>query len=144
MTENSKRQRPTKAVRRDASEVERLLWTRLRRRQLDDAKFRRLHPIHDVIATFACLDRKTVVEFDLSGIALAQETSHETRRLHRIESLGWKIILVKYEDVFKDLDAVAAAITAALPPATRPNLEKPAVVEDVSEDTGPDDTGWQP
>lgn len=144
--ERKPKQRPAKAVRRDAGEGERRLWTRLRRKQVDGASFRRLYPIHDVTATFACIARKTVVEFDISKTALASELSHEERRLKRIASLGWKIILVTHEDVFTDIEGVAAGIAKALPaaPTEKPVFAKPDPAEDARNDAIPDDNGWQP
>ena len=146
MAERKPKQRPAKAVRRDAAEGERRLWRRLRRKQVDGATFRRLYPIHDVTASFACIARKTVVEFDNSKVALAQELSHEERRLKRIASLGWKIILVTHEDVFADIEAVAAAIAKKLPPAPaeKPLIAKPDPAENVLNDPVPDDAGWKP
>ena len=146
MSDGKRKQRPAKAVRRDAAEGERRLWTRLRRKQVDGATFRRLYPIHDVTASFACIARKTVVEFDNSKVALAQELSHEKRRLERIVSLGWKVILVKHEDVFADIEAVARSIAEQLPPAPeeKPVFAKPDPVETALNDAIPDDTGWQP
>ncbi len=140
------KQRPVKAVRRDAAEGERRLWTRLRRKQVGGATFRRQYPIADVTASFACIARKTVVEFDTSKTALASEKSHEERRLKRIASLGWKIILVTHEDVFADLDAVADAIEAHLPPPIVPETtpQKDGATRPVPELDTPPDTGWQP
>ncbi len=141
-----KKQRPAKAVRRDAAEGERRLWTRLRRKQVGGASFRRLYPIHDVTASFACIARKTVVEFDNSKVALASELSHEERRLKRLVALGWKVILVTHEDVFTDLEGVASAIEAQLPPPSMPETTpdtdgKPKPAPEIET---PPDTGWQP
>ena len=146
MADKANRQKPVKAIRRDAAEGERLLWTRLRRKQVDGATFRRMHPIHDVVATFACIARKTVVEFDKSPIASPQEASHEERRLKRIASLGWRVITVTHEDVFSRLDDVVTQISEALPPAPDPksNFAKPDTTENAFQDAIPDDTGWQP
>lgn len=47
----------SRALRRDQTEVERRLWSRLRARQLCDAKFRRQHPIGPFIVDFCCLER---------------------------------------------------------------------------------------
>lgn len=147
MTDMKKpKQRPSKAVRRDAAEGERRLWTRLRRKQVDGATFRRLYPIHDVIASYACIARKTVVEFDNSKVALAQELSHEHQRLKRIASLGWKIILVTHEDVFTDIEGVVTAIAKAMPPAPagKPLIAKPDPNRNALNDAVLDNTGWQP
>lgn len=146
MSDKVNRQKPVKAIRRDAAEGERLLWTRLRRKQVDGATFRRMYPIHDVVATFACIARKTVVEFDKSTIALPREASHEERRLKRIAALGWTIILVTHDDVFTRLDDAVKQISAAMPPAldAKPILAKPEAPDDALYDAIPDDTGWQP
>lgn len=145
MAEQSRRQRPAKAVRRDAAEGERRLWTRLRRKQIDDAKFRRHFPIHDVIATFACVARKTVVEFDVSSIALPQELSHEQRRLDRMVALGWKIIFVTHEDVFLRIDDVVAQITKSLPPINKAEVVSTTASPEISAKPDvPADTGWRP
>jgi very-short-patch-repair endonuclease len=50
-------------LRREMTESERKLWSRLRIEQLG-AKFRRQHPVGNYIADFACLAPKLIVELD--------------------------------------------------------------------------------
>ncbi len=53
-----------RSLRRDPTEAERLLWKRLRRRQVDGAKFRRQHTIGNYIADFVCLEAMLIIEVD--------------------------------------------------------------------------------
>ena len=51
-----------------------------------------------------------------------------------------------HEDVFADIESVAAAIAKELPPAPaeKPVFTKPEPKRDALNDAVPDDTGWQP
>ncbi len=51
-------------LRKDLTNAERLLWSRLRRRQLDGFKFRRQHPCGIYVCDFACLEAGLVIELD--------------------------------------------------------------------------------
>jgi very-short-patch-repair endonuclease len=56
--------RHTRTLRRDQTDAERLLWGRLRRRQLGGFKFRRQHQVGLYICDFASVDGKLIVELD--------------------------------------------------------------------------------
>ena len=51
-------------LRRNATGVEAILWSRLRLRQLDGHKFRRQVPIGPYFADFACLQQRLIIEID--------------------------------------------------------------------------------
>jgi very-short-patch-repair endonuclease len=51
-------------MRREPAFNERVLWTLLRNRRLDDLKFRRQVPIGRYIADFVCFARRLIVEAD--------------------------------------------------------------------------------
>ena len=53
-----------RALRRQQTEAETLLWKHLRSRQLLGLKFRRQHPIGPYFADFACIDIGLVIELD--------------------------------------------------------------------------------
>jgi very-short-patch-repair endonuclease len=57
-------------LRREQTDAERGLWSRLRRKRLG-VKFRRQHPIDRFIVDFCCIERRVIVELDGSG--------HETK-----------------------------------------------------------------
>ena len=51
-------------LRKDMTPAEKMLWARLRNRQLSDLKFRRQHPIGPFVADFYCARHSLVVEID--------------------------------------------------------------------------------
>ena len=77
-------------LRRDSSPAERKVWEFLRSRRIDDAKFRRQHPIGPYFADFACVSRKLVIEVDGEHHAYQQDA--DARRTARMESEGWRVV----------------------------------------------------
>lgn len=99
------------------TEAEALLWTRLRRRQLCGARFRRQQPIGVFIADFACMERKLIIELDGGG----HGTLHDIERDAWLKSRGYEVLRFWNKDVFGNLDGVLEAIASALqsPPSDR-------------------------
>ena len=53
-----------RSLRKNMTDVERLLWQLLRDRQLGGYKFRRQHPIGPFFVDFVCLEKELVIEVD--------------------------------------------------------------------------------
>ncbi len=51
-------------LRKNMTDAERVLWAKLRRRQMFGLKFRRQQPLGDYIVDFVCLEKKLVIEVD--------------------------------------------------------------------------------
>ena len=62
-----------KHLRKNQTDAERLLWNRLRNRQLCNCKFRRQHEIGSYIVDFICLESKLIIELDNVLNAIYQE-----------------------------------------------------------------------
>jgi very-short-patch-repair endonuclease len=113
-------------LRRDLTDAERILWSRLKGRRLG-AQFRVQHPIAPYIADFACVSLKLIVEVDGATHSTPVEQVHDEHRRDVLERSGWTILRVWNDDVYRNLDGVIAAITDALlvlgtrgsPPPTR-------------------------
>ncbi len=99
-------------LRRDETEVERRLWSRLRARQLCDAKFRRQHPIGPFIVDFCCLERRLVVELD-GGQHAAQVEADQKRSLF-LEHSGYRLLRFWDNQLTEDIEAVLQRISEAL------------------------------
>jgi very-short-patch-repair endonuclease len=56
--------RYAKILRRDSTEAEKLLWSKLKAKQLDGLKFRRQQPVGSFIVNFVCFEKGVVVELD--------------------------------------------------------------------------------
>lgn len=51
-------------LRKNMTTAEKILWEKLRNRQVLGYRFRRQHPIHDVVVDFFCYEAMLVVEVD--------------------------------------------------------------------------------
>ncbi len=94
-------------LRRQMTETESLLWSRLRGGQLG-AKFVSQFPIGDAVADFACRSAKLVIELDGGQHALAAEADADRTQL--IEAHGYTVIRFWNSDVIDNLDGVLEAI----------------------------------
>ncbi len=96
------------------TDAEMILWSRLRRRQIDGFKIRRQYPIGPYIADFACAEAKLVIEVDGEAHGSPQELAHDRRRTRFMESRGWRVIRCYNVEVYSNLDGVLIQIAEAL------------------------------
>jgi very-short-patch-repair endonuclease len=61
---DGKLRRYAKILRRDSTEAEKILWSKLKAKQLDGLKFRRQQPIGSFIVDFVCFEKGVVIELD--------------------------------------------------------------------------------
>ena len=92
-------------LRKNSTPAEKLLWTELRNRQLNRAKFFRQHPLiyeedrgrlHFFIADFYCAEFKLVIELD--GKIHEKQKYYDRERDLIIERLGLKVVRFKNEE----------------------------------------------
>ena len=95
-------------LRSQATEAEKLLWSRLRRRQIENCKFRRQQPIGPFITDFVCLERNLVVELD-GGHHVNQKCA-DSNRDSWIKKEGFKILRFWNNEVFENLSEVLETI----------------------------------
>ncbi|HEX2594007.1 MAG TPA: DUF559 domain-containing protein [Rhizomicrobium sp.] len=108
--------------RREPTEAERLLWARLRGRQLEGFKFRREYPIGEYIADFACVECRVVVELD--GGIHAEQRERDALRERFIRGEGYRVLRFENSDVTANLKLVLERILIALratAPSPRPS-----------------------
>jgi very-short-patch-repair endonuclease len=104
--------RYARSLRENATDPERLLWSRLRRCQVAGFKFRRQHQVGLYICDFACLDGRLVVELD--GSQHAENLEYDARRDRFLRSAGFKVLRFWNHDVMRRTEEVLDAIHAAL------------------------------
>ena len=98
-------------LRRDMTDAERLLWRRLRGRELLGWKFRRQHPVGRYIVDFVCVEAGVVVELDGGQHADAPTDATRTRFL---EATGLLVLRFWNNDVLTQTEAVLAVILSAV------------------------------
>ena len=115
-------QQRAKELRKEATAAERLLWERLRGRQLGGFKFRRQAPMGNVIADFYCAECKLIVEID--GDIHDFQVEEDATRTQQIESFGYRVIRFRNEEVLNNIEAVLTKILEACKAPFSPNGEK--------------------
>ena len=91
-------------LRKQMTDAEVLLWSRLRAGQLEGRNFTKQFPIGAAVADFACRSAKLVVELD--GGQHATATTADRKRTRMIEAHGYRVIRYWNNDVTQNLDGV--------------------------------------
>ncbi len=85
------------------------LWARLRRKQLDELRFRRQHALGPFVADFYCHEARLVVEVD----GLAHDRVRDAKRDAWMTSRGLCVVRVRAVDVERDIVAVLSHVRRA-------------------------------
>ena len=110
-------------MRREPTKSERLLWQKLRGRQLGGYKFRRQHPIAPYIVDFYCAQTKLIVELD-GDIHTFQE-AYDAERTAYLEAQGYLVMRFWNNQVFQEIDGVLSAILDACEsPSPQPSPQR--------------------
>jgi ATP-dependent helicase HrpA/adenine-specific DNA-methyltransferase len=96
-------------LRRNASDAELRLWSRLRGGQIDGVRFRRQQPIGPYIVDFFCPAAGLIIEVD-GG----QHADEAPTRQRWLESNGYRVIRFWNNEVLTNTDGVMQLIAAAL------------------------------
>jgi adenine-specific DNA-methyltransferase len=99
-----------KRLRRDATDAERLLWQRLRGRQLAGHKIRRQATVGSYIVDFRCVEAKLVIEADGGQ----HSPVRDAERTAGLESRGLRVARFWNNDIVQNVDGVLQAILLLL------------------------------
>jgi very-short-patch-repair endonuclease len=100
-----------RAMRKNPTEAERLLWYALRGKKMG-VKFRRQHPIDDTyIVDFICTAKRLIIELD--GGQHAQSNEDVARALY-LQHRGYKILRFWDSDIICSLDSCLEIVTAVI------------------------------
>ena len=97
-------------LRRASPDAERLLWQRLRNRQLDGFKFRRQHPNGCYFADFACVEARLVIELDGGQHLDADVVTSDARRTADLRAIGFHVLRFDNRQALSETDHVLRAI----------------------------------
>jgi very-short-patch-repair endonuclease len=120
----AKQRANARALRRNSTDAERILWSELRAGRLNGASFRRQVPIERYIADFICHAAKLVIELD-GGQHFSDEGERaDARRSAAIEAKGFKVLRFSNLDVMTNrggvLDTIATTIAERTPTPALP------------------------
>ncbi len=101
-----------RALRKQATKAEDILWAQLRGSRFHAAKFRRQVPFDRYVADFYCHAAKLVVELD--GAQHEWFSDYDAGRTEVLERLGVRVVRFANAEVRDDLESVLARIRAEL------------------------------
>ena len=117
---NTQRTNRARSLRKADNDAEKALWSVLKNRQLNGAKFTRQLPIGPYFADFACREENPVIELDGSQHA---DSDYDRRRDEFMVEQGWSVLRFWNVDALRELDAVTDTILAALERRLGPVLD---------------------
>lgn len=113
-----------RALRKDSTDAERLVWASLRNHRMNGLAFRRQVPIANYTADFVCHSAKLVIELD-GGQHYSDAGEHaDAQRSAVIEAKGFHVLRFSNHDVMSNrvgaLEVIAAALASRAPSPTLP------------------------
>lgn len=97
-------------LRKNQTDVEKLLWYRLRNRQIADSKFKRQQVIEDYIVDFVNFDKKIIVELDGGQHNTETNIEYDRKRTEYLEKNGFKVLRFWNNEVTKNMEGVLERI----------------------------------
>lgn len=111
-------------LRKNLTEPEKILWSKLSRKSFSGIKFRRQHGIDNYVVDFYCPDKKLIIEVDGDSHTEVESLRKDKVRTKYLASLGYKIVrynnrdvLYNIEGVLEDLDTKLKSITPSNSPS---------------------------
>jgi very-short-patch-repair endonuclease len=101
------------------TEAEQMLWSQIRRKQLQGYQFYRQKIIGNYIVDFYCPKVKFIIELDGGGHYSNEGVEHDRKRDAYLTGLGLKVLRFSDREVFKNLKGILEVIWKHLesPPA---------------------------
>jgi very-short-patch-repair endonuclease len=120
----SKLRSNARALRKNSTGAERILWSELRDHRLNGASFRRQVPIKNFIADFVCHAAKVVIELDGGQHFSDQAEQADAARSAVIEAQGFSVLRFSNRDVMTNragvLETIATTVAARAPTMALP------------------------
>ena len=107
---NQNIQENAQILRKNETKAEKILWDKLKNKQLLGYKFRRQHPICQFIADFYCHKAKLAIEIDGSIHNLPEIKEKDDGKTYEIERFDITVIRFINEEIYSNIDSVLEKI----------------------------------
>ncbi len=97
-------------LRKNMTDAERLVWTKLRMKQLKNSQFYRQKIIGNYIVDFYCPKAKLVIEIDGGQHYMDEGKKKDKKRDSYIKKLGLKVLRFSDRDVLKNISSVSEEV----------------------------------
>lgn len=103
-----------KLLRNNMPLAEKLIWAKLRGRQVEGCKFRRQYSIDAFVVDFYAPELKLAIEIDGDSHSGDDAQAYDAERQAFLESKGTRVLRFTNQQIYKELDAVVEAISLAV------------------------------
>ena len=103
-------------LRRNESDAERKLWSKLRSRQFENLKFRRQQPLGKYIVDFVSFEKKIVIEVDGSQHNEPDNAKHDLHRTKYFEDEGYVVLRFWNNDILTNIEGVGLKLLEQINP----------------------------
>jgi len=110
-----------RTLRRNLTDAERILWSRLRDLKQIGLHFRRQTPFDKYIADFCCHSAKLIVELDGDQHGSDAAVAYDAERTAYLNARGYRVLRFSNVEVMRELDRVVDSIVQA---ATSPHPKR--------------------
>ncbi len=97
-------------LRNNPTPAETKIWARLRKRQVENCKFRRQYSIGSFVVDFYVPELKLAIEIDGSSHFSSEAIAYDREREKYLAAKGICVIRFTNEEVYRQLDEVVSAI----------------------------------
>ncbi len=113
--DNAKNLKPfRKSLRKNATDAERKLWSKLRNKQLMGFKFHRQYSIQQYILDFYCPEKRLAIELDGSQQAEDKTREYDESRTKELLAHNIKVLRFWNNEVTSNINAVIETIVVEL------------------------------
>ena len=112
---NPKLKQLSQKLRKNMTDAEILLWSKIRMKQLKGLMFSRQKPLGEYIADFYCAKAKLVIEVDGGQHFSDDSIEYDRIRDEFMESMGLKVLRFTNTDVIENIEGVVEVIVEKLP-----------------------------
>ena len=99
-----------RTLRKNMTDSERLLWSRIRRKQLKGLQFYRQKAVGNYIVDFCCPSKMIIIEVDGSQHTEAKMQQKDARRDAELSKLGFRVLRYSSADVLRNTNGIIADI----------------------------------
>ena len=109
-----KLKQPSRQLRKNSTDAEILLWSKIRMRQLRGLLFYRQKPLGGYIADFYCPKEKLVIEVDGGQHLASNAIEYDRVRDEYMASIGLRVLRFTNTDVTENIEGVVEVINNSL------------------------------
>ncbi len=113
---NKKLKKYSRKLRESTTDAERLVWSKIRRKQLKGYQFYRQKTIGNYIVDFYCPKANLIIELDGGQHYSDEGIEKDGKRDAYMVSLGLKVLRFSDRDVFRNLNGIVEKIWEGLNP----------------------------